>query len=126
MCGEGIVMKPWEYGILRVSDNQRYLCNGDQPFFWLGDTAWLLFQQCSIEESYRYLKNRADKGFTVIQAVLLHEVGGKTESSLADAGGDVTKKEFWEHCDQVIKMAENLGLYMGLLPAWGAVVKHGI
>ncbi len=119
-------MKPWEYGTLRVSDNQRYLCNGDQPFFWLGDTAWLLFQQCSIEESYRYLKNRADKGFTVIQAVLLHEVGGKTESSLADAGGDVTKKEFWEHCDQVIKMAENLGLYMGLLPAWGAVVKHGI
>ena len=102
-------MKPWGYGTLRVSDNQRYLCNGDQPFFWLGDTAWLLFQQCSIEESYRYLKNRADKGFTVIQAVLLHEVGGKTESSLADAGGDVTKKEFWEHCDQVSKMAENLG-----------------
>ena len=35
-------MKPWEYGILRVSDNQRYLCNGDQPFFWLGDTAWCM------------------------------------------------------------------------------------
>ncbi len=44
------MMKPWEYGPLRVSDNKRYMQNGDQPFFWLGDTAWLLLCKCSIEE----------------------------------------------------------------------------
>ena len=119
-------MKPWENGTLKVSENKRYLCNGDKPFFWMGDTAWLLFQQCSLEESYMYLKNRADKGFTVIQAVLLHAVKGAMDSSLADVEKDVTKKEFWEHCDQVVKMAEDLGLYMGLLPSWGSLVKNGV
>ena len=106
-------MKPWENGTLKVSENKRYLCNGDKPFFWMGDTAWLLFQQCSLEESYMYLKNRADKGFTVIQAVLLHAVKGAMDSSLADVEKDVTKKEFWEHCDQVVKMAEDLGGQQG-------------
>ena len=24
-------MKAWEYGKLRVSDNRKYLCNGDRP-----------------------------------------------------------------------------------------------
>lgn len=119
-------MKPWENGVLRVSDNQRYLCNGEQPFFWLADTAWLLFQQCSLEETYVYLRNRRDKGFSVIQAVLLHNMEGAAANSLAEAGKDVTDPLFWEHCDKVVKMAEELGLYMGLLPAWGAMVKGGV
>lgn len=75
-------MRPWEKGLLRVSDNGRYLCNGEEPFFWLGDTAWLLFQRCSLEESYAYLRNRRDKGFTVIQAVLMHSIPGAALSSL--------------------------------------------
>ena len=33
--------KPWEQGKLRVSDNGRYLRNGDAPFFYLAYTAWL-------------------------------------------------------------------------------------
>ena len=65
-------MKPWENGPLRVSDNKRYLQNGDKPFFWLGDTAWLLFTNISEEEAFVYLKNRAGKGFNVIQAVLVY------------------------------------------------------
>lgn len=119
-------MKPWDNGLLRVSDNHRYLCNGDRPFFWLADTAWLLFQQCSQEETYRYLRNRRDKGFTVIQAVLVHSIPGVGGNSLAEVEKDVTSPAFWEHCDRVVKMAEELGLYMGLLPAWGAMVKSGV
>ncbi|MEY4931572.1 MAG: hypothetical protein RI909_2296, partial [Bacteroidota bacterium] len=57
---------------LRVSKNQRFLETTDgKPFFWLGDTAWELFHRLSREEADLYLKNRADKGFTVIQAVAL-------------------------------------------------------
>lgn len=119
-------MKPWENGLLRVSDNHKYLCNGNQPFFWLADTAWLLFQQSSLEEAYVYLRNRKDKGFTVIQSVLLHDMKGAAANSLAEVDRDVTSKEFWIYCDQVVKMAEELGLYMGLLPAWGAMVKGGV
>ena len=47
-------MKAWEYGKLRVSDNRKYLCNGDRPFFWLGDTAWLMFgSSCLLEKQKR-------------------------------------------------------------------------
>jgi hypothetical protein len=59
-------------GRLKVSDNHRYLVyeNG-KPFFYLGDTAWELFQRLNREEATQYLTNRAQKGFTVIQAVAL-------------------------------------------------------
>ncbi|MFR5290282.1 MAG: DUF4038 domain-containing protein [Mediterraneibacter gnavus] len=66
-------MKAWEYGKLRVSDNRKYLCNGDRPFFWLGDTAWLMFAKLTEEEAAVYLRNRKEKGYTVIQSTLIHE-----------------------------------------------------
>ena len=68
-------IKPWENGKLRVTENKRYLTNGDVPFLWLGDTAWLIFMNISEDEAYMYLKNRADKGFNVIQAVLIYSAG---------------------------------------------------
>jgi len=119
-------MKHWEHGLLQVSENKRYLKNGEHPFFWLGDTAWLLFQQCSKDEAWTYLKNRKEKGFSVIQPTLIHSMPGEESSSLATVKCDVTTKAYWEHCDQIIEMAEELGLYMGLLPAWGSVVKEKI
>lgn len=119
-------MKNWEKGPLRVSGNGRYLMNGEEPFFWLGDTAWLLFQKCTLEEAYIYLKNRKDKGYNVIQAVLIH-----TMADMAPMGGngmrlDVETEDYWNHCDAIISMAADLGLYMALLPSWGSLVKLGI
>ena len=55
---------------LKVSDNKRFLVTQDgKPFFWLGDTAWELFHRLTREEAELYLRNRANKKFTVIQAV---------------------------------------------------------
>ena len=31
---------------LRISKSGKYFENGDGPFFWLGDTAWLMTQRC--------------------------------------------------------------------------------
>ena len=42
------------------------------PFFWLGDTAWWLFEKLNREEAERYLEDRHAKGFNVVQAVALH------------------------------------------------------
>src|SRR3546814_11906017 len=62
---------------LKVSENGHFLeyQNGD-PFFWLGDTAWELFHRLDRKEAALYLENRAEKGFTVIQAVVLAEFDG--------------------------------------------------
>lgn len=54
---------------LRVSENGRYLVQPDgRPFFWLGDTSWLLSQMTTREDVDLYLRTRALQGFTVIQA----------------------------------------------------------
>ncbi|MDZ7604650.1 MAG: DUF4038 domain-containing protein [Cyclobacteriaceae bacterium] len=77
-CGLSILaISPLFSQQLRVSDNNRFLVYPDgKPFFWLGDTAWELFHRLTREEADLSLKNRAEKGFTVIQAVALAELDG--------------------------------------------------
>ena len=129
--------KPWENGLLTVSENKRYLVNGDKPFFWVGDTAWLLFENMTLEESRVYLQNRRDKGFNLIQITLVHSrqkepgqeihPGNGLPRALFD--GDFGRLNldggFWQNVDAVLDIAEELGLYIALLPAWGGMVKGG-
>src|SRR5262245_52734463 len=62
---------------LKISENQRYLVTDKgQPFFWLGDTAWELFHRLDRDEAGRYIANRAERRFTVVQAVVLAELDG--------------------------------------------------
>ena len=113
---------------LHVSENGRYLMQAGAPFFWLGDTAWLMLQKLDREEMRTYLRNRAEKGYNVIQAVLAHTLPGVSESgcSLAPGMKNVTEEAYWEFVDEAVEMAEDMGLYLGLLPAWGSLVKDGI
>lgn len=111
---------------IRVSKNQRYLETAEgKPFFWLGDTAWELFHRLSREETDLYLKNRADKGFTVIQAVALAETDGLHtpnyygEIPLENDDPTKPREAYFQHVDYIIRKAEQLGLYIGLLPTWG-------
>lgn len=111
---------------LCVRKEGAYFEKEGKPFFWLGDTAWLLFTNLSEEEAYLYLKNRADKGYNVIQAVLVYATEEMAALNQMPARRyDVTQEVYWEHCDKIIGIAEKLGLYMALLPSWGAVVKDG-
>lgn len=120
-------MKIWERAQLKVSENQKYLVEGNQPFFWLGDTAWLMLQKLTKEEIRMYLRNRKEKGYNVILTVLIHSIQGeKHSSSLAQGHKDVTTKEYWEFVDEIVEMAREMGMYLGLLPAWGSAVKNSI
>ena len=111
---------------IKVSDNQRFLVTeAREPFFWLGDTAWELFHLLDLEEAAHYLENRRQKGFNVIQAVVLAERDGLR---IPNANGDLplidldpTKPNdaYFAHVDTVIQMAADKGLYIGLLPTWG-------
>ncbi len=71
---------------LNVSANGRFLVYEDgRPFFWLGDTVWELFHRCDREEAALLLEDRARKGFTVIQAVALAQVGPRPAFRCADS-----------------------------------------
>ncbi|MCR5107778.1 MAG: glycoside hydrolase family 140 protein [Lachnospiraceae bacterium] len=112
---------------VKISKNKHYFTKEDKPFFWLGDTAWLLFTNITEDEAYVYLKNRAEKGFNVIQSVLVYATEGLNDNNkMPTRRYDVEKEEYWTHCDKVIRIAEELGLYMALLPAWGSIVKNNI
>jgi Protein of unknown function (DUF4038)/Putative collagen-binding domain of a collagenase len=117
---------------LKVSDNHRFLVTGEgKPFFWLGDTAWELFHRTTREEAETYLQNRAQLGFTVIQAVALAELNGLHDPNAYGfvplQNDDPTKpavvegpnNDYWDHVDFVIDRANQLGLVVALLPTWG-------
>ncbi len=125
--------KPWENGTLRVDQTGHYLKNGDTPFFWLGDTAWDLLQRLTLPQARVYLKNRADKGFNVIQAVLTNarREGDSLGSLQLMEEVDILRcigpenEPYWQHVEGVLDIAEELGVYIGCLPIWGKVARRG-
>ena len=112
---------------LKVTENRRYLqYENGKPFFYLGDTAWELFHRLNREEATQYLTNRAQKGFTVIQAVVLAQLGGLTVPNpygdLPLIGGDPANpnEAYFRHADFIVNKAEELGMFVGMLPTWGS------
>ena len=113
-------------GNLKVSENHRFLefSNGTQ-FFYLGDTAWELFHRLDNTDAEKYLENRREKGFTVIQAVALAELDGlntpnmEGEKPLVDNDPIKPNEKYFAHVDWVIRKAEEKGMFIGLLPTWG-------
>ncbi len=126
---------------LKVSDNKRYLVtSGGQPFFWLADTAWELFHRLNREEAVRYLSNRAERRFTVVQAVALAELNGLNDPNpyghrpllnndpAAPDVKDGPDNDYWDHVDFILKEAGARGIYIGFLPTWGDKwnIKRGV
>jgi hypothetical protein len=125
-----------------ISDNKRFLVteNGD-PFFWLGDTGWLLFSKLSREEAVGYLDDRRQKGFNVIQVMVVHDVMNSVnfygdtsivnhtiDNPLVTPGNsyeDPVQYDFWDHADYIIDLAGQKGIYMALVPVWGSNVRGG-
>ncbi len=111
---------------LKISDDQHYLVTADgSPFFWLGGTAWELIHRLSREEVDLYLNDRQRKGFTIIQTVVLAELDGLDTPNfyghrpLLDNDPTKLNEAYFEHVDYVVDKAEELGMYIGLLPTWG-------
>lgn len=121
-----LAQSQWHQGALQVTDDGHYLQYKDgTPFFWLGDTGWELFHRLKLNEIEKYLQNRSDKGFTVIQAVLLPEFNGLRkpnqygEVPLHHLDPTQPNENYFELVDTVVKLAQQKGLFMGLLPTWG-------
>ena len=111
---------------VKVSDDRRFLATYDgKPFFYLGDTAWELFHRLNREEAERYLRNRAEKRYTVVQAVVLAELDGLKEPNPYGhtplAADDPTRpnEDYFKHVDWVVAKANEVGLVVGMLPTWG-------
>ena len=114
------------HGKLQISADGRHLVHADgTPFFYLGDTAWELFHRLNREEADLYLGDRAAKGFTVIQAVVLAELDGLHtpnaygELPLENDDPRQPNEAYFRHVDYIVDKAESLGMFIGMLPTWG-------
>ena len=125
---------------LKVSANKRFFqtING-KPFFWIGDTGWLLFVKCSREDAIRYLETRKQQGFNVIQVMVLHDMNNTKNvyGDFALLNEDVSKPnvtpgnnfadkeayDYWDHVDFIVDEAAKRGIYMAMVPIWGSNVK---
>jgi len=111
---------------IQVHPNGRFLMTADgKPFFWLADTGWELFHRLTRDEARHYLANRSQKGFTVVQAVVLAEFDGLRAPNaygalpLADADPTRPNEAYFAYVDEIVRMAADFNLYVGLLPTWG-------
>jgi hypothetical protein len=114
---------------LRVSASRRHLETEDgRPFFWLADTAWTLPNNLQREDAARYLLNRRDKGFNVIQIVALDP---ETDPEMRSAYGERAlidddplrpNEKFFSYLDEIFDLAQEHGLYIALMPAWGQLI----
>ena len=122
-----ILRKAWSHGNLQVSEENRTLQHKDGTgFFWMADTAWDLYR-LEREDISKYMKDRAKKKFTVIQAVAMHAYWSKTgtaQNPLIDRNISNPNEEYWEHIDYIIDEAEKEGMYVALLPVWHEALKQ--
>jgi len=126
---------------LKISTNKRYFQTKDgKPFFWLGDTGWLLFVKCKREEALQYLDDRKAKGFNVVQVMLVHDINlgvnaygdsalhnkdvSKPNTTAGSSFTNADEYDFWDNVDYVINEAAKRGIYMALVPVWGGNIKR--
>src|SRR5262249_6763125 len=111
---------------LKVSRNGRYFSQDGKPVLYLGATCWLLCQGLNREEVDEYLRDRAGKGFTVIQAYVVRGLGTRHpdgnrsllgEPPFLDRDPTKPNEAYFKNVDHVVNRANELGLVLGLVTA---------
>ena len=110
---------PWSNGKLVVSEEGRYLKHENGiPFFWLGETGWLLPERLNRDEAEYYLEQCKRRGYNVIQVQTLNNVPSMNiygQYSMTDGYNfkNINQKGvygYWDHMDYIIRDFEREGL----------------
>lgn len=140
LVATSMLAAPSSPGPLRVSPGGQYFQQADgAPFFWLGDTAWLMPQKLTRDEIRTYFANRAAKGFNVVQLCAVQFLNDKTiDGHTALLGQDITKLnitpgadpadpaqyDYWDHVDYVVDTAAANGIHVAIAPVWSHMVRR--
>ena len=111
---------------LKVSEDRRRLVLDDgTPFFWLGDTAWRLIAKLDREEILRYLEDRKQKCFNVIQVQMLplaiQDQNAYGHVAFDNEDLNTPNADYWAHVDCFLAQAQEMGFYVAFVPAWASV-----
>ncbi len=124
-----------------AKDHRHFSTANGKPFFWMGDTGWLLFVKTTREEATHYLDIRQQQGFNMIQVMVIHDVDhavnkyGDTAISNSDVAQPITtpgndfrdakQYDFWDHAEFIVQEAAKRNIYLALVPVWGSNIKGG-
>ena len=126
--------RPWDNGRLRVSADGRFLMfDNGRPFFWLGDTGWLMPERLNRDEAEYYLSRCEAAGYNVVQVQVINgipafNVYGQMSMPAGFDFSAVDRKGvygYWDHMDYIIDRAAAHGIYVGMVCIWGGMVKAG-
>jgi len=134
--------KPWENGRLTVRGQYLVHENG-VPFFWLGNTAWLLPERLNRDEVEFFLTREAEEGYNVEQIQVIDSNYPTFNVFGQQAFDDTFDMEkyaapqlpispspqlpiytYWDHLDYIVAMAERQGIYIAMDCIWGGQVKR--
>jgi len=113
---------------LQISDNKHgFVLEDGSPFFWLGDTAWVLFM-VSEEDIEFYMADRASRGFNVIQCMVIRTIPPDKNELIPCHGGALPfssldplefNEDYFAHMDFIVDCALRHGLRMAMATMWG-------
>ena len=107
--------------LLGISSNGRYLQTSDgQPFFMLGNTAWVMPQTLTREEVDFLLEKESAEGYNTVLMQLVDNL--PAENAYGYLSGN---EAYWEHIDYIISKAAEYGTYVGMACLPGTLVKNG-
>lgn len=123
--------KPWDNGRLKVSENHRYLIHENgTPFFWLGNTAWLISERLTRDDVEFYLTKEREAGYNVEQIQVLNAIptfniyGMQANDESFDMQKFSRKDQYgyWEHLDYIVDFAASQGIYIAMDCIWGSQI----
>ena len=126
--------KPWDNGRLKVSDNGQYLVHENgTPFFWMGNTSWLMPERLNRDEVEFFLTREQEEGYNVEQIQVLDSnyptfnVFGRQafdDSFDFEAYTQPGQYGYWDHLDYIVGMAERMGIYIAMDCIWGGQINR--
>lgn len=112
-------------------DNEYFVGEDDQPFFYLGDTVWSAFTNAKISEWKEYLNYRSRQGFNALQINILRQ-WDSSESELDIEPFDVKKdntydytqpnEDYFARAEKMLEMAVERDFVPALVVLWANYV----
>ena len=103
-----------------------------RPFFWLGNTAWLLPERLTRDEVDFYLSREREEGYNVEQIQVLNAIPtfniyGRQANDEQFSFAQFTSKNvygYWDHLDYIVDKAEANGIYIAMDCIWGSQISR--
>lgn len=121
LAGSSEAFTDAEYPIKRSADNKYLVSQNGQPFFYLGDTAWMLLSTLSRSEAAAFMDARKAQGYNTIQTSMVNWDRKYSKFGVtAFQNGDISKPNdaYFATIDATLQDAAERNIQLMMNPLW--------